>query len=343
MSLSLAEMAQAAETTEVPATPTAESTTEAVETTATETTTETPAAEESSEEPEEDLSGQFFEEMRTLAGATDEEIQELQSKYQSPDQVMRGLLEARRLVGRRSQEADAYRWLAQQGFDATAYQQFRQWQQSQGQKPEATDAKAAPEEWDKWLAMTDDKLAPTAFAPADVSKRYAQRQIEALKLVTNPTVTEFLKDPAAFIQRHAAPLTEQAQRQTSEQMAAARDAQTVNEFIERHKALMHPDGDRSKPFTPFGQAVDAIFASLNPAMSVEERLKMAHDLAAAKNQPKVPDRTVPEKSKRTPNSAGAAPAKKTFDSWLDNYRKKTGQSPSMTVIAAAAEAGEYTE
>ena len=250
-----------------------------------ETTAETPPEEVPPEEE-----GDFFAYVKEQFG------EDLAEVFKTPEEAVKGLLEARRTIGRRDEDA-------QYGKAVKELLKGREKQLAAflaGAKPETETRKIGapesvedfPDDAENWaLQIREDEkgqLVPAPGAPADIVDKYKSYQRAVQKRLLEiakswpklKTLPDTVEQTAAGIQQ---------------QQHVAAEERAILDWQSQYKSVLFVDGDDKGSLTPEGKRVEAEFKRLreeNPEMRTVNAFKEATKLVlgsvqrAAKQPPK---------------------------------------------------------
>lgn len=307
--------------------------------TETETTPETTANQEpetatagGETEPEttEPDKGEEEDDASILAYVKEKYGEDLTGKYADDDAMIRGLVEAQKLVGRRNDEAEAWRQfqktIAGRERDLQAFLEGRQ------PEPEKKESKnGEPPEYDpawRYQITQDDQgnYVPVKGAPPDVVQKYLSYH----KWRENQLDT-FLRDPQSYLGKvldaKTREIEERLQRTSAEQMELQRQKAEEEAFFARNQSLLFQNGKE----TPLQAAAKNIYNTTLARMpDGVEKMQTALDIALSR-QPKSPiKKPSPHATRKTPVSVH--PEEKTLDDYM-----KDSDNPSEAFMRYYAE------
>ncbi len=232
-------------------------------------------------------------------------------QYQNDDELVKGVGELQKLLGRRTDDGNVAKWLRDNNITASDVQGIIDERQSPPAKSNETSTK---DEWNPEWAAFDKQgtLIPTASAPADFEAR-AEKRMAMMR--------EAFLDPAKmyknFIQPHLekelAASAGTTQEETAQQIAEVQNTQRLETWKAGKHNLLFVEGTENP--TPLGAKVhEYLTAGRHPKLGVldkskpwDEQADVALAWATADSQPKQPiEKTVPAKAKHQ-----VAPAKGT--------------------------------
>jgi len=172
--------------------------------------------------------------------------------YANDHEWARGMKEAVKLVGKRSEQAQ----LGQKVLEAFAGREDDLLNLLATGSGKTADGKPkddldGPIEWsDGWISQDDNgKLVPTANAPPDAMDRYRRLQARYRELATNP---------GGFVRRILEPelkKLEQAQTKTKEELEQDRERSRVESLCLENKSILYVDGDPAAGMTTEGTSI----------------------------------------------------------------------------------------
>lgn len=238
-------------------------------------------------------------------------------KYQTDEAFLKGAAEAMRLAGRREEDAQ----LGKQVRGALGDQPDQLEALLKGQLPAAADTGEDPDnaksangrpEWDPtWITQSEDgKLVPAMGAPKDVEQKYQaystwmQRQMHAM--VTDPN-----KFFGEAMSKQVEAMEEKSRAAAQAEVTQHQQDLDIQSLAEKHRNLLHVDGDPEKGVSAEGKRVGELFAKWKKKIPDDlDRLDFAIR-EVQRDQPKPPPRRPRGKAIRQPGVASVEPEQKT--------------------------------
>lgn len=238
-------------------------------------------------------------------------------KYQTDEAFLKGAAEAMRLAGRREEDAQ----LGKQVRGVLGDQPDQLDALLKGQLPAAAPESNgepvngkpdSPPDWNPaWITQSEDgKLVPAMGAPKDVEQKY-----QAYTSWVQRRMHEMVTDPDRFF---GEAMSKQVEAMEEKSRAAAQAEVTqhqqdinIQTLAERHRNLLHVDGDPEKGVSAEGKRVGELFAEWEKKIPNDlDRLDFAIR-EVQRDQPKPPPRRPRGKAVRQPGVASVEPEQKT--------------------------------
>ena len=238
------------------------------------------------------------------------------NEFKSDDDLLRSHAELRRKIGERDQAAATLKYLEDQGVTPAKIQQWK--------AAEEAAAKKSGVEWDdSWIAFgADGKAIPTAAGQAalgdQLPTRYAAHQQEVYSRLNDlPKLIE------AAVAKHMPQLGAQAQQQVEAATQAQTEALSQQSFIDANKSVFFAGGtpdESGQNWTPLARRVgELVHRELNPAMPLQDRMKLALKLATAETTPKPATKPVPKGATHTASPASRATDLMSVEDFVKKY------------------------
>ena len=244
---------------------------------------------EPAETPPED-DGDFFKYVQDQFG------EDLTEVFKTPEEAVKGLLEARRTIGRRDEDAQygkAVKALLQgREKDLAAFLAGTKPEQDRQIKAIPEDVEDFPEDAENWVLQIrqDDKgeMIPASGAPADIVDKYkAYSKAVQKRLMEMARSWPKIKQLPDAVNQTAAGI--------QQQQAAQAEEKAILDWQAQYKSVLFVDGNDKGSLTPEGKKVESEFLRLreeNPEMRSVNAFKEATKLVlgsvqrAAKSPPK---------------------------------------------------------
>lgn len=292
--------------------------------------TEEPAeavTDEPAETPAED-DGDFFKYVKDQFG------EDLTEVFKTPEEAVKGLLEARRMVGRRDEDAqygNAVKALLQgREKDLAAFLAGSKPEQDRQIKAIPENVEDFPEEAENWVLQIrqDDKgeMIPAPGAPSDIVDKYkAYSKAVQKRLMEMARSWPKIKQLPDAVNQTAAGIQQQ-------QLALAEE-KAILDWQAQYKSVLFVDGNEKGSLTPEGKRVEAEFLRLrdeNPDMRVANAFKEATkqilgDVQRASKQ-------VPKPKPTAAKSAGVAVTETKYKSIEDEVEKRIDKGESFVTV-----------
>jgi len=280
-----------------------------------------PSESTNDDQPEGDSCG--CQDNRQIIEYIKEQFGEDLSHYKDDKELLQGLVNARRLVGQRQEEAKAFQQLRQVLGDE-AIQQLLSGQPLQQQGAPAQPPQEEEEFDESWLSQVakdeQGRLVAAPGAPPDLPERIIKFFVKRERLLN-----EFAKNPVNFLAKQLGPeiaALVQQQVQQHVQTTITKAASTANfaQFVQANKELLWENGDhQSGRLTPLGRKITQIADTLQQrGVELEEAVMTAWDLVKDMTPPINPTRpTKPAAQHAPPSTKRKKP--KSFDELFSQY------------------------
>ncbi len=261
-------------------------------------------------------------------------------KYQDDEAFLKGSFEAMQAMGRRDEDARLGKQLRGANLQPDQLEALLK-----GQTP-ATPAPKEPDndkpsngqpEWDPAWATVNDKgeVVPTMGAPKDVTAKY-----QAYWSWREQRLTELAKNSERFSDKRLDERDKalEAKIRDASKAETARHQQNldIQALAEKHRNLLHVDGDPAKGLSAEGHRVEELFAEYETDFT-NDLARLRHAIKDVQHdQPKPPPRRPRGKAVRQAGVASVAPEQKTV---LELIESGVSADGSPMGIAEAMEKG----
>jgi len=276
--------------------------------------------EETGEDGDQEESCQSEECQTALINFIKENFGEDLSHYKNDLEAIKGLLNARKAIGKRDLDAKVLSMIRQRYGDeflemlvsgqATAAIQQAQQQQAQSNEQNEQDEI----EWDdRWLAMVtrDDEgnLVPARGAPPDIVDK-------VLRFVRHRenVVNEFARNPRRFIEniiteKLSKSIDQLISRKIEQSVTTAAEQVALSEWAQENRHLLFEGGDPTAPMTPLGMEITELADQLmeDGVKSHTKALQRAWEIVMSRQQvqpkkakvPRLASMHTPQKTQKT--------------------------------------------
>ncbi|HRV17855.1 MAG TPA: hypothetical protein P5317_07575 [Myxococcota bacterium] len=217
-------------------------------------------------------------------------------KYSDDSALLKGLIEAQKMIGKRDEASQLVGALVQR-YGQEGLMQLLQGAPPQQQTQEPQTAPPQEQlEWDPtWLKLVHrdetGKIVPNPGVPQEIAEKtekYLNYREEFLNAL--------IQDPTGFFAEHIAPAIEERVAQNfTQQIQQAIEIAGFSRWAQAVTPVLFQDGDPSKPLTPVGEKLtklaDQLIAqdkNLHPAHAIQIAWNTMQQLAPPPRQSKVP-------------------------------------------------------